>query len=115
MPLHDCSNACRVETKRVASFGKAVQTQAQYISDLSLNKSNPDVRVNFLQHHKFDSESFATLKCFSWVTDLDLSEKDLNLYQRAGRARWRVENETFNTLNVRLVPYCHQVDGPRHR
>lgn len=91
-------DACRVETKRVASVGKAVQTQTQYISDLSLNKSNLDVRVNFLQHHEFDDESFATLKCFSWVTDLDLSEKDLDLYQRGGRARWRVENETFNTL-----------------
>ena len=37
-------------------------------------------------------------KCFSWVTDLDLSDKNLDLYQRAGRSRWRVENETFNTL-----------------
>lgn len=32
------------------------------------------------------------------MTDLDLSEKELDLYQRGGRARWRVENETFNTL-----------------
>jgi hypothetical protein len=91
-------DACRVETKRVASARETVQTQTQYISDLSLNKSNLDVRVNFLQHHEFDSESFATLKCFSWVTDLDLSEKSLDLYQRGGRSRWRVENETFNTL-----------------
>jgi hypothetical protein len=30
---------------------------------------------------------------------LGLSEKRLFEYQRAARSRWRVENETFNTLN----------------
>ena len=44
--------------------------------------------------HLFDQ----VVKCFSWVTDLDLSEKSLYEYQRAGRSRWRGENETFNTL-----------------
>jgi hypothetical protein len=32
------------------------------------------------------------------VTDIDLSKKSLHEYQKAGRCRWRVENETFNTL-----------------
>lgn len=91
-------DACRVETIRVASARKTVQTRTQYIADLSLNQSNQDVQVNFLSHHEFDGESFETQKCFSWVTDLDLSEKSLDLYQRGGRSRWRVENETFNTL-----------------
>jgi hypothetical protein len=87
-----------VESLTVAKARKTVQTQTQYMTDLALNKSNKDVRVNFLQHHEFEGQSFETLTRFSWVTDLDLSGKSLELYQRAGRCRWRVENETFNTL-----------------
>ena len=34
----------------------------------------------------------------SWVTDLPVHEKTLMKVMRAGRARWRIENETFNTL-----------------
>lgn len=88
----------RVERFRVAKAKHSFDSQDQYLADLELNKSNADVRVNFLQHHEFDCDSGETLKCFSWVTDLDLSQKSLDLYQRAGRSRWRVENETFNTL-----------------
>lgn len=88
----------RVERFRVSTGKNCFDSQTQYIEGLELNKSNPDVRVNFLQHHEFDCDSGETLKCFSWVTELDLSQKSLGRYQQAGRSRWRVENETFNTL-----------------
>jgi len=88
----------RVERHRVSRARTCFDSQTQYIEDLELNKSNVDVRVNFLQHHEFDCDSGETLRCFSWVTNLDLSDRDLYLYQRGGRSRWRVENETFNTL-----------------
>jgi hypothetical protein len=87
-----------VESLTVAKARKKVQTQTQYISDMAINKSNEKVRVNFLQHLEFDSDSFEVIKRFSWVTDLELSAKSLDLYPRGGRCRWRVENETFNTL-----------------
>ena len=54
--------------------------------------------MSFLQHHEFECDSGEVLWCFSWVTDLDLERKSLDLYQRGSRSRWRVENETFNTL-----------------
>lgn len=88
----------RVQRSKVVTTKQIVETQTQYIEDLELNKSNQDVHINFLQHHEFAADTGETLKCFSWVTDLDLNNKSLNLYQRGGRSRWRVENETFNTL-----------------
>ncbi|EMB16205.1 hypothetical protein [Rhodopirellula europaea] len=91
-------DATRVQNARVFKGTKCFDSQTQYIEGLELNKSNPDVHVNFLQHHELDCDSGEVLQCFSWVTDLDLSQKSLNLYQRGGRSRWRVENETFNTL-----------------
>jgi hypothetical protein len=35
---------------------------------------------------------------FSWVTNIRLSKTNLLKIAKAGRARWKIENETFNTL-----------------
>lgn len=88
----------RVERLHVSKGKIRFDTQTQYVEDLELNKTNADVKVNFLQHHEFDCETAETIRCFSWVTDLDLCQQSLNRYQRAGRSRWRIENATFNTL-----------------
>lgn len=88
----------RLEPHQVASAKETVRTETSYISGVSLNKTHADVQVNFLQHHEFNLSDGAVIKQFSWVTDLDLSQKNLHEYQKAGRCRWRVENETFNTL-----------------
>lgn len=88
----------RTETQQVASAKQKLCTEACYVADVSLNKTHADLKVNFLQHHEFDCSDDAVTKRFSWVTDIDLSEKSLHEYQKAGRCRWRVENETFNTL-----------------
>ena len=86
------------ESFEVASAKQKIHTETNYIANVALNKSHADLRVNFLQHHEFDAKDDAVIKRFSWVTDLDLSQKSLYQYQQAGRCRWRVENETFNTL-----------------
>ncbi len=91
-------DACRTESTEAANSKTKTRTETQYVEDLSLNKSNADVRVNFLQHFEFDNQDLEVVKRFSWVTDIDLSKKVLDPYQGAGRCRWRVENETFNTL-----------------
>ena len=36
---------------------------------------------------------------FSWVTDVRVSKRNVYPLMRAGRARWKRENETFNTLH----------------
>ncbi|MCY3827252.1 MAG: hypothetical protein OXG10_07770 [Candidatus Dadabacteria bacterium] len=43
----------------------------------------------------------------SWVTDIELEEKNLMKIMRAGRARWRIENETFNTLKNQEYHFEH--------
>ena len=34
----------------------------------------------------------------SWVTDLRVSKRNVYALMRGGRARWKIENETFNAL-----------------
>ena len=35
---------------------------------------------------------------FSWITDFELTADTVYDIMRRGRARWKIENETFNTL-----------------
>ena len=68
----------------------------RYIEKVPLNESNQDLKVNFLEYWKVDENG--KINKFSWVTDLPLSKDTVNNIMRAGRARWKIENETFNTL-----------------
>lgn len=75
---------------------RGVLHQFRYINDVALNKSNPDVRVNFLEYMQTDSKGKETF--FSWVTNIRINQGNVFTIMKGGRARWKIENETFNTL-----------------
>lgn len=70
--------------------------QFRYLNGAALNKSNQDLRINVLEYRCTNSKGRKVT--FSWVTDITLSTANLMKVARAGRARWKIENETFNTL-----------------
>ena len=43
----------------------------------------------------------------SWVTDLRVSPRNVYHLMRDGRARWKIENETFNTLKNQGYHFEH--------
>ncbi len=70
----------------------------RYVNGVPLNQSHPDLLVNYLDYTETDKEG-KQLYHNSWVTSLTL----LNYMYcmkvlRGGRAKWKIENETFNTL-----------------
>jgi hypothetical protein len=67
----------------------------RYINEVPLNKSNLDVEVNFLEYWEIGPKE---TKHFSWVTDIRITRKNIHKLMTGGRARWKIENETFNTL-----------------
>ena len=44
---------------------------------------------------------------FSWVTDLLITQDNVYPLAKTGRARWRIENETFNTLKNQGYQFEH--------
>jgi len=70
--------------------------QFHFLNDVPLNKSNPDVRVNVLEYRQTDSQGKETT--FSWVTSINITPLNAFQLMKGGRARWKIENETFNTL-----------------
>jgi hypothetical protein len=83
-----------------------VTCEIRFTHDLPLNKSNPDLRVNFLQYTEYGPEG-KRLKHFTWVTDLTITEQNAWHLVRGGRSRWKVENETFNTLKNQGYQFEH--------
>lgn len=67
----------------------------RFINQIPLNASHPDLLVNFLEYWEVDGNK--TLN-FTWITDIKLTNETVKIVMRGGRARWKVENETFNTL-----------------
>jgi hypothetical protein len=67
----------------------------RFVNDMPLNASNADVRVNFIEYWEIGN---AKVQHCSWVTDLRVTTRNVYHLMRGGRARWKIENETFNTL-----------------
>jgi hypothetical protein len=70
-----------------------------------LNEGNRDVTVNFLQYLELHADG--TERQWTWVLDLDVTEGNVRLLARGGRTRWRIENETFNTLKNQGYHFEH--------
>ena len=70
--------------------------QFRFLNGASLNKSNQDVKVNILEYRQTDPKGKELN--FSWVTNISISKTNAAKIAEGGRARWKIENETFNTL-----------------
>ena len=88
---------------------KTVGHTFRFLNGLSLNHSNPDIKVNILEYSECteyanpedDKKNIGTrVKKFIWITDIELTEDNVAKIMAAGRARRKVENETFQTLKA---------------
>jgi hypothetical protein len=97
------------ETDRVTTITwKEEETTCEitFVNQLPLNASNPDLLVNFLGYVEFDEDD-EVIKRFSWVTDLTIKRRNARELVRGGRTRWRIENETYNTLKNQGYHFEH--------
>jgi hypothetical protein len=86
----------------------------QWINNIPLNGSRNADQVNFLQYWIIDKKGKTTYRN-SWVTDLVVSRENIQDLVKGGRARWKIENETFNTLKNQGYHIEHNYGhGQRH-
>lgn len=84
-----------------------------YQNDVALNESNPDVRVNVIEYWETDTKG--KVQHFAWVTDLVITNENIHTLTQGGRARWKIENETFNTLKNQGYQFEHNFGhGTQH-
>ena len=80
--------------------------EVAFINAVPLNDSNQDLLVNFLDYSEYDPDG-NRVKYFSWVTDLRITQGNAHWLVRGGRSRWKIENETFNTLKNQGYHFEH--------
>jgi hypothetical protein len=76
----------------------------RFVNEVPLNASHVDVRVNCIEYWELGEDK---VQHFSWVTDLRVSTRNVLRLMRGGRARWKIENETFNTLKNQGYNFAH--------
>lgn len=76
----------------------------RFVNRVPINASNQDLLVNVLEYWE---EGPKGSQHFCWVTDFTITPENAYSIMRAGRARWKVENETFNTLKNQGYHYEH--------
>ncbi len=82
-----------------------------YTNGLALNSSNSDLRVNMLYYEQVSAKG--KQQTFTWVTSIRLTK--VEKVMRMGRARWKIENETFNTLKNQGYNFEHNYGhGKQH-
>lgn len=82
-----------------------VRHRFRFLNEVPLNESNQDLLVNFLEYWEIHPDG--RQQHFSWVTDFRLREENVRAIMRGGRARWKIENETFNTLKNQGYQFEH--------
>ncbi|MBK8535740.1 MAG: hypothetical protein IPL59_11765 [Candidatus Competibacteraceae bacterium] len=82
------------------------------VNPIPLNKSHPDLQVNFLDYWELREDKEFN---FSWITDVPLTAKTVPLIMKGGRSRWKIENQTFNTLKNQDYEFEHNYGhGQQH-
>lgn len=81
---------------------KKVVCRYSYMNGVALNNGH-DIVTNILEYEEMTrwickGKEKETRKKFCWLTNIPLRRGNIDQIMRGGRSRWKIENETFNTL-----------------
>lgn len=93
----------KLERKIVQSKGETIELQ--FYNGVPINDTHHDLQVNLIDCIVKDKKGKTTH--FSWVTDILVTPDNVYQFARGGRARWKIENETFNTLKNQGYQFEH--------
>jgi hypothetical protein len=92
---------------------EGVKHSFAWTNELCLCESATDVKVNYSLYEQTDGRGKATRR--TWVTNLRLAKNTVEKVMRAGRGRWKIENETLNMLKNQGYHFEHNYGhGERH-
>jgi hypothetical protein len=74
---------------------KGVIHRYRFLNQVPLNASHQDLRVNFIEYWEI---SPTKTQHFCKITDFTVTKFNVCELMRGGRTRWKIENETLNTL-----------------
>ena len=81
-----------------------IEHRFYWMNNVPLNGKG-NVRTNFLYYEHKNKNG--KIKQFSWVSSIRLLKKNVHHIMQAARSRWKIENETFNTLKNQGYHFDH--------
>ncbi|MCG6202985.1 hypothetical protein KSO91_17470, partial [Psychromonas antarctica] len=66
-------------------------------NQVPLHGGEKAIEVNWFKYQLKNAKGKITYTN-SWVTDIEITANNVEMMSRAGRCRWKIENECFNTL-----------------
>lgn len=83
---------------------KTTERIHRFYNGLKLTQAKSSEKINFVQLIETttwtdkDGKDHRDSKTFTWVTDIYVTKNNVEQIAKGGRTRWKIENETFNTL-----------------
>ena len=103
--LRAADAAGQTQTLTLVDEASGVLHHFRFHNGVPLNESHPDCLVNVLEYWEIHPakivkkvQRVGQVQYFSWISDFVLTPDNVYALMRGGRARWKIENETFNTL-----------------
>lgn len=97
--------ADQVEIVEEQEKATGISRSWMFVNEVSINESNEEVIVNLLVYVEIAADGQITK--WAWVTDLTLMTRNVRRVAIGGRTRWRIENETYNTLKNQGYHFEH--------
>lgn len=99
----DMLDAPEFELKKQVKGSKILE-RYKYMKDVPLSDSGSDCKVNVVRQITTGPKG---IQKWMWVTDLEVTQSTVPQIAKGGRARWKIENETFNTLKNQGYEFEH--------
>ena len=96
-----------IQAAKLAAEGKLQQATwsdgktkgiAKFTNGLILNGQHQEILVNYVEFQQINIATGKVIFFSSWITDIEITHDNVRELVKVGRSRWKVENETFNTL-----------------
>jgi hypothetical protein len=84
----------------------------RWVNQVPLNGTKDADHVNFFEYHLIKNGKITYRN--SWVTDKRIDKNNIETLVKGGRARWKIENETFNTLKNQGYHLEHNFGHGKH-
>jgi len=94
------TDGLKTKTWQYKQKGKTIYCTFSYATDLILNGKHQDIKTHYFNYEEKDELGNILYSC-DWITDLPIqtmTTDDCILLVACARTRWKIENETFNTL-----------------
>jgi len=98
------NNADAQDKPTFTETSKGITSTYSYMRDVPLNEAKEACRVTVVCLS--ETKNAKTTK-WMWVTDLAVDLANIKEFTKGARARWRIENETFNTLKNQGYEFEH--------